>query len=292
MAPVVTDSRAPFHEADFAFLNDHLPHAITLLRRLQFSRFPQDRTENAHFLFASDPEGPPGSPGQGHFAAAYLDLSKGPETEMYFYSTLEDHKDLDSLAEGEVERVLDIIVALFQRVKAVAESTLSSGAHKLHRDHGAMVGGFHQATYQLLCERRGFTSCYWNPHDVWLFRLEMLPVLSEGLMSLQGEGYKEHGLRWDGVRKEDCPLIASRTKIPKIEATLMSEPSVGIRNAEGTLVAWAFMGVAGTLSTLHVEEAYRGKGIAKALTSKVLREHSFGDDGWGETALSFAGWIF
>ncbi|ROW01619.1 hypothetical protein VSDG_02255 [Cytospora chrysosperma] len=281
MAPVVNDLPAPAKHADFAILNDHLPQTITLLRRLQFTHLPQDAIEHAHYLFASDPNDPPGSQGRGHFAAAHLDFTKGPETELYFYSTLEDYKGLDGLSEGEVEHILDIIVALFQRVKSIAESTLSSGAHKLFREHGVMVGGLHQPTYELLCERRGFKSSYWNPHDAWLFRLDRFPVLSEGLTSLQGEGYKEHGLRWDVVRREDCPLIASRTKLPKVEATLMSEPSVAVRDAEGTLVAWGFMGVAGTLSTLHVEEPYRGKGIAKAVATKVFREHSFGDDGWG-----------
>ncbi|KUI65968.1 hypothetical protein VM1G_01430 [Cytospora mali] len=281
MAPVVTDTPTPVKHADFAILNDHLPQPITLLRRLQFTHFPQDTPEHGHYLFSSDPNGPSESQGRAHFAAAYLDLSKGPETELYFYSTLEDHMDLEGLSDGEVEHTLDIIVALFQRVRAIAESTISSGLHKLFREHGVMVGGFHQLTYQLLCERRAFTSSYWNPHDVWLFRLDRFPALSEGLMSLQGEGYKEHGLRWDVVRREDVPLIASRTKLPKVEATLMSEPSVAIRDGQGTLVAWGFMGVAGTLSTLHVEEPYRGKGIAKAVATKVFREHSFGDDGWG-----------
>lgn len=30
------------------------------------------------------------------------------------------------------------------------------------------------------------------------------------------------------------------------------------------------------------QEPYRGQGLAKAVAIKVLTEHSFGDDGWGE----------
>lgn len=284
MAPVVNDIPAPAKHADFALLNDHLPQTITLLRRLQFTHFPQDTTEHAHYLFASDPDGPPEYQGGqgGHFAAAHLDLSKGPETELYFYSTLEDYykEPQDGRpSDGELEHILDIIIALLQRVRAIARSTLSSGAHPLFREHGLMVGGLHEPTYQLLRERRGLTSSYWNPHDAWLFRLDRLPALPEG--GLEGL-FGEHGLRWDVVRRGDCRLIASRTRLPKVEATLMSEPSVAVRDARGVLVAWGFMGVAGTLSTLHVEEPYRGRGVAKALAAKVFRDHSFGDDGWGE----------
>lgn len=42
------------------------------------------------------------------------------------------------------------------------------------------------------------------------------------------------------------------------------------------------IGVDGTLSTLHVEEPYRGKGLAKALAVRIMRQHhpAFSDDGW------------
>ncbi|KKY34545.1 putative gcn5-related n-acetyltransferase [Diaporthe ampelina] len=245
---------------------------------------PLGTTEHARYFVARDGDGvidggdrqgqPP--PSQPHFAAAYLDLSKGPETEMYLYTTLEDAKDLAAVPDDEVERVLDLAVALLQRGKIAAQEVMRSGAFKLARGAGFLVGGLHQPTYELLCSRRGLTSSYWNPHHAWLFRLERLPALPGG-----SEDGPVPELRWDVVRRDDVPLIASRTYIPKIEATLMSEPSVGVRDATGTLVAWGFIGVAGTLSTLHVEEPYRGKGMAKAVATKVLQEHSFGNDGWG-----------
>lgn len=35
--------------------------------------------------------------------------------------------------------------------------------------------------------------------------------------------------------------------------------------------------------TLHVEEPYRGKGLAKTLARRLMRDHlkDYGDDGWG-----------
>ncbi|KAI3400445.1 hypothetical protein diail_3066 [Diaporthe ilicicola] len=296
MAPLVTEFTTPVPQTEFGILRDHLPQSLALLRRIQFTHYQQGTTEHARYLFVSDSDGAinggerSGQSSPRHFATAYLDLSKGPETEMFFYSTLEDAKDPAAVPGDEVEHVLDLVVALFQRARLIAQAATSSGAYKLYRREdnggpsgagGVMVGGLHQPTYELLRVRRGFLSSYWNPHDAWLFRLDRLPPLGEGLMSLRGEGYRELGLAWDVVRRQDVPLIASRTYIPKIEATLMSEPSVGVRDAAGVLVAWGFIGVAGTLSTLHVEEPYRGKGIAKAVATKVLQEHSFGDDGWG-----------
>ena len=261
MAPLVTEITPPVPEIEFGRLRGHLPQSLPLLRRIQFTHFPQGTTEHARYFVARDGDGvidggdrqgqPP--PSQPHFAAAYLDLSKGPETEMYLYTTLEDAKDLAAVPDDEVERVLDLAVALLQRGKIAAQEVMRSGAFKLARGAGFLVGGLHQPTYELLCSRRGLTSSYWNPHHAWLFRLERLPALPGG-----SEDGPVPELRWDVVRRDDVPLIASRTYIPKIEATLMSEPSVGVRDATGTLVAWGFIGVAGTLSTLHVE--VRGPG--------------------------------
>lgn len=376
MAPVVTDIQTPVPPSELAILEAHLPYSYSLLRRCQFTHRPRGTSQHAHYLFASDP-----IPGLGatdnnstgsdhgrtttssprrHFAAAYVDLSKGPETEVFFYSTLQDHAadgdgdttndgdaetplSLASLPEEEVDHVLDLIISLFRRVKEIAAAATAAaaaaaaddqggrggGLYTPHRPHGTMVGGLHEGTYQLLLKRRGVRSSYWNPHDVWLFRLDRLPGTTTTTTNTTGaakekeedDAWEKLGLssssssmRWDVVRREDVPLIASRTKIPKVEATLMSEPSVVVRDAEGTPVAWGFMGIAGTLSTLHVEvsflsyheillspssperrvlilyvcinrggqEPYRGRGLAKAVAIKVLKEHSFGDDGWGE----------
>ncbi|POS76155.1 hypothetical protein DHEL01_v205454 [Diaporthe helianthi] len=296
MAPMVTEIATPVPWTEFGRLRDHLPHSLPLLRRLQFTHYPDGTTEHARYLIATDSDGAIGSghvqvqqpppsptpPSKQHFAAAYLDLSKGPETEMYLYTTLEDAPDPSALPSDEVERVLDLAVSLLQRGKLAAQEALRTGAFRLARGPGGfLVGGLHQPTYELLRATRGLTSSYWNPHDAWLFRLERLPPTQSSAGAGPLGAGEEEGLRWDVVRRDDVPLIASRTYIPKIEATLMSEPSVAVRDAEGTLVAWGFMGVAGTLSTLHVEEPFRGKGLAKAVATKVLREHSFGNDGWG-----------
>lgn len=284
MAPVVTDIQTAVPPSDLAVLEAHLPYSYSLLRRCQFTHRPQGHSPHAHYLFASDPatapppppppphhHDAPGARHSRHFAAAYVDLSKGPETEVFFYSTLQDHAaegdgtdedaageggkalPLASLPEEEVDHVLDLIISLFRRIKEIAAAV----GYTLHRPHGTMVGGLHEGTYQLLVQRRGLRSSYWNPHDVWLFRLDRLPAAAADAAAASAP-LPSALMRWDVVWREDVPLMASRTKIPKVEATLMSEPSVVVRkrDAEGdgeTLIAWGFMGIAGTLSTLHVE---------------------------------------
>lgn len=82
----------------------------------------------------------------------------------------------------------------------------------------------------------------------------------------------------------------SRTDIPKTEATLARLGSVGVRysgsgfemqEGEGELIAWAYIGVDGSLSSLHVEPEHRGKGLAKAACRKLFRDLGVDPRGMG-----------
>lgn len=256
MEPSIIDSPTPVPAALLAPLKAHLPHSLALLRRAQFSHLPGGTSPHAHFLFASasaaahHPE---------HFAAAYLDLSAQPETQLYLYSTLQDgstaRDDEDEDEDVVVEHVLGLCAVLFARVRRIAE-----GAAGGVFGDGVMVGGLHEATFRLLLARRGLVSCYWNAHEEWLFRVDELPVGGEGEVGV----VKRLGLGWSVVRRDEVGLVASRTTIPKVAATLMAEPCVAVRDGEGVLVAWGFMGVAGTLSTLHVEVSWERVGVGGA----------------------------
>ncbi|KAK8219825.1 Type I HSP40 co-chaperone [Zalaria obscura] len=84
-------------------------------------------------------------------------------------------------------------------------------------------------------------------------------------------------LRWGTYKSTHIDLIRSRTQIPKADRTLRLLPSVCIypsstSDADPSPIAWSFLGADGSLSTLHVEAEYRGKGLAKAVSVKLLRE--------------------
>ena len=94
------------------------------------------------------------------------------------------------------------------------------------------------------------------------------------------------GYHFSKVRQEELQVVISRTDIPRREETLARLGSVAIQyrqpptgevegttaegqdegNADvGTLIAWAFLGVDGSLSSLYVEAEHRRRGLAKAV---------------------------
>lgn len=105
-----------------------------------------------------------------------------------------------------------------------------------------------------------------------------------------GEGGLPEGYHFDKARGErgEFGLVISRTEIPRTEESLGRLGCVGIRyicpdsagekrrsgseeGGGGELVAWAFLGVDGSLTSLYVEPQHRGKGLAKKMSGKLLR---------------------
>ncbi|KAJ9142090.1 hypothetical protein NKR23_g7325 [Pleurostoma richardsiae] len=294
MAPTVTDTPVA-SDGLLSLLAARLPQSFPVYRRLQFTRLPGGTTPHSHVLFAredpassSSSSSPETAKQPRHFAAAYLDFSRSPSTEMFFYSTLEGgggdptaaEQQQQPLSAAEQDECLDLTVALLRHVRQIGlahdAALAEAGSPPRRHARGVMVGSMHEGTRALLLGRRGLATSYWNPHDKWLFRVEGLPA---GLPDPTAGG---SGMRWDAARRGDLGLIVSRTHLPKDEEAMMVVPSTVLRLGDGTPVAWAFLGNDGSLSTLHCEEQYRGRGIAKAVACRTIQESNklFGGDGW------------
>jgi GNAT superfamily N-acetyltransferase len=97
----------------------------------------------------------------------------------------------------------------------------------------------------------------------FLFKIKDLPDVKE----------LPEGLRWGEMREKDLPVVQARTSIPRATRTLMSLKSKGVfEEATDRAVAWTFLGLDGSLTTLHTEPEWRGKGIAKAVAARIIRE--------------------
>lgn len=222
-----------------ALLADHLPFSLPLLRRLQSAHRLRDAsTPAARILLAytpeaadvgADPTGPPPAPAR--FAAAYVDPSRGPETESWLYSTLEDDNDSTSSsgAAAPAACVVEQVLALLRRMRKIeAEyAGTATAAPERDPDPGArrpgtvLMGSLHEAVRQALIgtgvsvRATGVApkGMGWDFYDKWLFRVEDLAGAGGG-----GGGELPAGMRWDAIRDSgDAALVRSRTAIPRKE---------------------------------------------------------------------------
>ena len=209
--PVLEDTRRPSAEL-IQLLQSHVPRSLSLLRRLQFTSTPSGSTDHTRVLFAHD-----GTAGQGgQFAAAYVDVAKGPETEAWIFASAEDALASGAVDAATADNCNALVLALLRRMKRLAQEHVHRGG-KLFRPHGLMVGAMDEMLRELLLSR-GVTTSYWNPTDKFLFRIDALPTRDEGDTALA------EGMRWDVVRREDVRLIISRTNIPKVEYGTLGSP--------------------------------------------------------------------
>lgn len=230
MAPKVeTFSAASIPAQLLTRLNSHLPFSLTVLRRLQVaSRKQGGSTPNSHILYVHD-----GSYTDGPFAAAYMDLSRGPETECWIYSSLQDSVPPNpsptssevllptGLPPDEQEVCVRQVLFLLRRIRAIETSYAfahgEEGFNKGHSKGHVRIGALHETVRQLLIAagvKVKATSVVpvgkeWEFYATWLIRVEDLKVENEVDLPT--------GMRWDVLREGDTDLVKGRTNIPKRE---------------------------------------------------------------------------
>ncbi|KAF7864540.1 hypothetical protein EAF04_006672 [Stromatinia cepivora] len=64
------------------------------------------------------------------------------------------------------------------------------------------------------------------------------------------------------VPPEHIHLVVSTSSIPREPSTLLARPSLCFLTDLGEMIAWAFIGIDGTLATLYIQPSYRGQGLA------------------------------
>ncbi|KFH42744.1 hypothetical protein ACRE_065290 [Hapsidospora chrysogenum ATCC 11550] len=237
-------------------LKAHIPYSLPLLRRLQTSKYRQagasTSTESRTILVTGAHDD--GRPQHQRFTAAYLDLSGGPETQMWLYSTLENAKLPPSHDDEAYYRK-----QLSELVRAVTSLVREYGSEAMHYPGGLLLGTLSTPVRRLLEDMDRVRPRATGYYDKWLFRAEDLPP--EGELAELPRGMR--------------PLLASL-------------PSEVIRLDNGTPVAWAFLGPDGSLISLHCEEPYRRRGLSKALAAKLMRRGpgAYADDGWASADVA------
>jgi len=175
-------------------LKQHLPYSLPTLRRIQFMETPGGyKTSNSHILSTFDTE----APGK-NFLIAFLDFSRGPDTELWLYSSLENPATPgdDAVCEEQVLRLL-------ARVRKI------EGNYEAQRVTPGilLIGSIHTRVFKIL-QKHSLVKSQTSEHFKFLFRVKDLPL---------GRALPD-GLSWSEVRPSDMPLILSRTPIPYQES--------------------------------------------------------------------------
>ena len=205
-------------EALVRILQSRLPRSITLLRRLQFTKFPTGKTEHARIIVASDVQLPPASAGPNgtdtpqqprHFTATYLDPSRGRETNMWLYSTYEDsqgdHPCAPPLSSD------DDLLCRRQIIAVLTEAKRQGRVYPhqpLANPNYMLVGSLNNAVLKVAVENGlQFGPRQESGYEKFIFRIDELPKPKEPELP--------EGMVWGAGTWEDCEVVKSRTSIPR-----------------------------------------------------------------------------
>ncbi|KAM4063531.1 acetyltransferase [Hirsutella rhossiliensis] len=262
-------------------LTGYLPSSLSILRRLQFARRDAGTNPHARTIFTSDHGRlERGSPDPKIFVVAHVDLFYNPNTQIFLYSSLESQNYETGYAQDQSEHEALLATTVESLVRLRREG--GSGERYPRR---LILGSLHSDVRAIL-ERTGrihlLPSRGSGIYDKWLFQAQTLPRVGSQL---------PEDMHWGFATLSDCQMVVSRTHILRSPDLLIKLHNLMVKLQDLTPIAWAFLGIDGSIISLHCEESHRRNGLAKALAAKLLREstnsHS-GDkcDGWASADVS------
>lgn len=295
-------------------LESHLPTSLPIYRRLQFGRFFDATTLLTNLDFSSDTfthretngvhQDDEGQDKEEPWFISFLDRSCRPETEVWLFGNWESQRH--AVTQTQQDRINALLTSLVRTMEAMplptsihqqasAETSSSDkdNAGYSRTDYAGhasdpnimLWGAVHERTVTML-DKLGFVTRRFKtglvPNHTFIFDVDTLAPYDENPLP--------EGLRWGTLTQKDFPLVRARTQIPRQDRTLAVLPNIGIfSTSNGEAVAWAFVGLDASLTTLHVEKEYRGQGLAKAVTTKLFREKmdAFGEEGQARLAYGY-----
>jgi hypothetical protein len=275
--------------------------ALALYRRLQFGRFL-----DSSYLFTNRQLDSQPDRTDTPWFYAFVDRGCRPETEVWLFGSWEvetpsasdgsleaDKKTEDTPTDQNQAAIRILLLAFIKHIKEIgtppsihrpedvlaAESQLATANHyppnpQLPDPDIVLFGAIHSSTVPHLQSLQLLSPPLLPPNanHTFVFPLATLPPAKP----------LPPNLRWGKLSPEHFPLVRSRTEIARQDFTLARLPNLAIfpkdqedstsQDSNPAPVAWGFVGLDGSLTTLHTEKEYRRLGLGMMLSAKLFRE--------------------
>ena len=247
-------------------LHEHFPHSNPLYNRLQAPHNLPSR----HCVFAATFPPSPGSTLSVPkiYTILFADRSRHEESQIWAFNSLVTH--LTPLSEGEQNTLsLHLISAIhFLRALTIpsAPGWPFSPVLRFACVHQSMTKSFRAITESTDSITRITT---WN---AWMIPTSPLSSAPE-----ESQSKLPPGFTLSRVPEEQLDIVLSTSEIKRQPSTYLVLPSVGVLNESDKLVAWAYIGIDGSLATLYVLPGYRGRGLATHVAMELLRRLARGE---------------
>jgi GNAT superfamily N-acetyltransferase len=117
----------------------------------------------------------------------------------------------------------------------------------------------------------------------WILSIDKIEDSDSGNDGVQG------GFEVARVPEQDIGKVIETSSIPRQAETLARQANICLISPEKEMVAWAYLGVCGSLATLYVIPEYRGRGLAKTVARVLLKRVREG--GYRDLGVEAREWV-
>lgn len=242
-------------------LKSYLPQSNPIYNRI---RAPHN-LPSRHCLFASTVP-PDRSPDIDGFTIVFADRSRHFESQIWVFNSLLGNPLISEAQQALISKHLQALIYFLRDVQIPDapgwpfSSTLKFAClHEYLSDSLVEIGKLKDAMPY---------STTWN---LWNISTSSIPSRLEGRKPLPPS------FKVTRVPADQIDLVITTSSIPRQASTLLLQPSVGLLNETGQLVAWGYIGVDGSFATLYVIPEYRGRGLATSVAVELLARLCAGD---------------
>lgn len=246
-------------QAFLPVLHPHLPHSNGIYNRLQAPH----NTPSRHCVFAAT--FPPPSPGSlpsipEIYTILFADRSRHHESHIWLFNPLITHSNPLSQADQDIltSHLTSSIYFLKNLSIPSAPGWPFLPLLRFACIHASLLPSFQSIT---------------GPRDAmpYLTTWNHFIISTTSLLSHPPKSTPlQEGFTVSRVPEDQLPVVISTSSIPRQPSTYLLLPSVGVLNPEGTLVAWGYIGIDSSFSTLYVVPGYRGRGLARYVAEQLL----------------------
>jgi hypothetical protein len=262
-------------------LRPHLPTSLPLYRRLQFGHFTNTSTILTNLDFGKhDRQGIFHADAQGRdWLISYVDRSCRPETEALIFANWETATHGEAASEDQ-ESQMTLMNAFAREAKRLPlpPSQHPEVADSMAASPGDITfGAVHERTAAMMRRARVLhvpvlpNDGISIPFGMFIFRLGGQHAEDQDTVRTD-EGLTT-GLRWGHLEPAHLAIVRARTPYPRLERTMAIMPNVGIfSDGQEDPIAWALIGLDGSLTSLHVEADWRRRGLGVLTAQKMFRD--------------------
>ena len=288
-------------------LHEYLPYSLPFYRRLQFhlSHPNPPYAQTFHSPAAAHRTGQPLSREDdwlhhelrqdlnarpAPWLAAHIDLSRAGETQIWVFANWECPRDTTPNQDpgaGEIEARRVVLQQLFETIYNAHCPQMPAtppeawnlvkrrNMNNLPFSRTRVLFGACHALVRLLIPQAAITRVD-APYLKYLFPQNCYnspPRAEQDCQTDAREIELPAGYRYGELQEDHLTIVLDRSHIPRSIKTLASLLGIGLfHTSQASPVSWGFLGVDGSLTSLHTEPEHRGKSLAVLLARELFRQ--------------------